>query len=127
MTIRRLLIIDDDAAIGQTISLIARRAGLETMATHTPEAFFKALASFEPTCIAVDLVMPQMDGVELMEQLANRQCRARIIITSGLGSDVLDAVGRTARENGLAIAGVLSKPFTPAALRELLEVGAEDM
>ncbi len=127
MTTGRLLIIDDDPAIGETISLIARRAGLETMATDTPDAFFEAFASFEPTHIALDLVMPQMDGVELMAQLAKRQCQARIIITSGLGSHVLDAVGRTARENGLTIAGILSKPFTPAALRELLDVAAENL
>jgi len=123
----RLLIIDDDPAIGQTISLIARRAGLESMATDSPDAFFEALGTFNPTHIALDLVMPRMDGVELMVQLARRRCQARIIITSGLGSRVLDAAGRTATENGLVIAGILSKPFVPAALRELLECAADDV
>lgn len=123
----RLLIIDDDPAIGQTICLIARRAGLEAMATDCPDAFFEALGTFDPTHIALDLVMPRMDGVELMVQLARRRCQARIIITSGLGSRVLDAAGRTASENGLVIAGILSKPFAPAALRELLESAAGEV
>lgn len=61
-----------------------------------------------------------MDGVQVMAKLARLACQAQIIITSGVGSRVLEAAGRSAAEHGLNIAGVLAKPFSPAQLRELL-------
>jgi len=116
----RLLILDDDPLIGQTILAIAESAGLEARYTETPEAFFLELDGWDPTHIALDLVMPEMDGVQVMVQLAQRGSRARLILTSGVGHRVLDAAGRSAAEHGLQIAGVLSKPFSPSALRGML-------
>lgn len=76
------------------------------------------------TCVRklalLDLVMPTMDGMQVIARLAKLSCRAKIIITSGVGSRVLDAAGRSAAEHGLDIAGVLAKPFSPSQLREML-------
>lgn len=117
---RRLLILDDDPLIGQTIQRIAEFAGLGVRFTTDPEEFFRFVDQWQPSHIALDLVMPEMDGVQVMTRLAERGCRARIVLTSGVGSRVLDAAGRSAAEHGLAIAGVLSKPFSSVALRNLL-------
>ncbi|HUG99467.1 MAG TPA: EAL domain-containing protein [Gammaproteobacteria bacterium] len=116
----KLLILDDEVTIAQTIATIAELAGLEARITTSPAEFFRQLEEWQPTRIALDLVMPEMDGVQVMAELSRRGCRARIIITSGVGSRVLDAAGRSAAEHGLRIAGMLSKPFSPAALRSLL-------
>jgi EAL domain-containing protein (putative c-di-GMP-specific phosphodiesterase class I)/ActR/RegA family two-component response regulator len=121
---KRLLILDDDAAIGQTIGYIAEAIGMEIRATTSASEFFDELDRWQPGHIALDLIMPDMDGVEVMVELARRDCRARIIITSGVGSRVLDAAGRSAVEHGLDIAGVLSKPFSPSRLKELLSKDA---
>lgn len=117
---RRLLILDDDPLIGATIQRIAEFEGLATHFTPDPNCFFDLLAEWQPTHIALDLVMPTMDGVQVMAKLAGLSCPAQIIITSGVGSRVLEAAGRSAAEHGLNIAGVLAKPFSPAQLRELL-------
>ncbi len=116
----RLLILDDDPLTGQTIQRIAEFAGLEVHFTTEPIEFFRILGEWNPTHIALDLIMPEMDGVQVITELARRRCQARIIITSGVGSRVLDAAGRSAAEHGLNIAGVLSKPFSPDSLRRLL-------
>ena len=116
----RVLILDDDPQVGKLFQLIAESVGAEARAmTHTQE-FFRAVADWDPTHVAIDLVMPEMDGVEVLVHLAAMHCGAKIIITSGLGTRVLDAAGRSADEHGLAIAGVLSKPFSAKALRALL-------
>ncbi|HVC02951.1 MAG TPA: EAL domain-containing response regulator [Steroidobacteraceae bacterium] len=116
----RLLILDDDAQIGKLIQVIAESAGVAArFLTHTDE-FFEAVEAWRPTHIAIDLVMPEMDGVEVLVKLAERGCTAKIIITSGVGTRVLDAAGRSANEHGLIIAGVMSKPFSPSTLRGLL-------
>ena len=120
MNEQRLLILDDDAMIGQMISYIATSMGMAAKTTTTAEAFFKTFEEWQPERIALDLVMPDMDGVQVLAELAKRHCQAHIIITSGVGPRVLDAAHRSAREHGLSIVGVLSKPFSPVALRKLL-------
>ena len=119
---RRLLILDDDPGVGQTIELIARASGFETRFTSSPEAFFQGVDEWRPDHIAIDLIMPEMDGVEVLARLAQRQCEARIIVTSGVDHRVLDAAGRSATERGLNIVGVLPKPFMPSALRKLFDL-----
>ena len=116
----RLLILDDDAAIGKMIELVAESAGFEARSTSQPDIFFRELDRWSPTHIAIDLIMPEMDGVEVVQLLADRECRAGIIITSGVGSRVLDAARRSAVEHGLDVMGVLAKPFLAEAVRRLL-------
>lgn len=116
----RLLIFDDDAAVGMTISAIAGTLNFETRSATEAEYFFQVLKAWIPTHIVLDLVMPGVDGIEALRMLGESKCRASIIITSGMGGRVLDAARRAAGEHGLAVAGVISKPFLAAALRTLL-------
>jgi DNA-binding response OmpR family regulator len=86
--------------IGQTIGYIAEAIGMEIRATTSASDFFDALDRWQPGRIVLDLIMPDMDGVEVLVELARRDCRAHIIITSGVGSRVLDAartLGRRTR------------------------------
>lgn len=117
---RRLLILDDDPLTGQTMKSIAERVGLEVRYTSSPADFFRTVAEWRPTHIALDLVMPEMDGIQVIQQLALLRCQSAIILTSGVGSRVLEAARRLADEHGLTITGVLAKPFTLADLRQLL-------
>ncbi len=116
----RLLILDDEAEIGEMICLLARSAGLEARSTIDPGTFFGLLESWDPTHICLDLVMPDMDGVEVIGALAKVHCRAKLIIVSGVNTRVIAAAERSAAEHGLIIAGTLSKPFRPDSLLDLL-------
>lgn len=122
----RLLILDDDAAVCRTLKAMAEAVGAQACICTRPAAFFEALAEWVPTHIALDLSMPDMDGVQVIAELANRGCTARIIISSGLDSKLLKAASRSAGENGLDIAGVLPKPFTLSLLRSLLREGGKE-
>jgi len=117
---QRVLVLDDDPQIGRTIARIAETAGISARHVEDAEAFFRLLEAWRPTHLVLDLVLPGMDGVEVLAHLAAHDCRARIIVSSGLGQRVLEAAGRTAAERGLDIAGVLPKPFSPSQLRGLL-------
>src|SRR5690606_9072148 len=78
----RVLILDDDAAVGETIGFAAEAIGMDVKSVTKPADFFRAADEWKPTHIILDLVMPEMDGVEIMRHLAARRCRARIIILS---------------------------------------------
>lgn len=120
----RLLVLDDDPAIGTLVRVITERAGVSCAVTETVHAFETQLDAFQPTHILLDLVMPRIDGMQVVTRLAERRCTAKLILTSGRGARVLDAAARAAREQGLRVAGVVAKPFRPRELREVL--AAED-
>jgi EAL domain-containing protein (putative c-di-GMP-specific phosphodiesterase class I)/FixJ family two-component response regulator len=120
MSASRLLILDDDPQVAETIAGVADAVGVGAKWTSDPGEFFEISRLWEPTHIALDLVMPAMDGVEVLGRLARTNCNSSIILISGMSEKVLQAARRAAREQGLTVAGVLTKPFSTTTLRELI-------
>jgi EAL domain-containing protein (putative c-di-GMP-specific phosphodiesterase class I)/ActR/RegA family two-component response regulator len=116
----RLLIVDDEASMGTLISRIAKGCGFDTKHAPTAQQGLELIASWQPTHLVLDLQMPDTDGIELLRELAALRCVARIVITSGHGSQVLNTALRLGIERGLAIEGTLPKPFEASALKTLL-------
>ncbi|MGV3590155.1 MAG: EAL domain-containing response regulator [Gammaproteobacteria bacterium] len=116
----KVLVLDDDPDICVTIQGIAELAGYETRATSSTSPFFLMYKEWEPSHVIIDLSLPGVDGIDILRQLARAAAEARVIITSGLGTRVLEAAGRAASEGGLAVNGLLPKPFSPSRLRSLL-------
>lgn len=116
----RLLILDDDPAIGQILQMAAKSAGVEAHWCEHVHTFFATLAHWEPTHVAIDLLMPDISGQEVLRRLAEAGCRAKVIVSSGLGAGELADALDEARSLGLQTAGVLQKPFSLAAVRALL-------
>jgi len=122
MSEHKLLILDDDELTGETIRNVAEYAGMSVQVTTTAKDFFVSLQAWQPSHIALDLIMPDMDGVEVLGALGEQQITAKIIITSGVGHQVLQAAARSAAAHGLNIVGILPKPFNPKAFRELIDL-----
>jgi EAL domain-containing protein (putative c-di-GMP-specific phosphodiesterase class I)/ActR/RegA family two-component response regulator len=119
----KVLILDDDEAVGAYISSCAEAAGFATRTVMDASEFLSYAVEWEPTHIVLDLIMPHTDGVEIVHELARRGCGARIILMSGADRRVLDAARRSSVEQGLVVIGVLSKPFRPDSLLSLLDNG----
>jgi len=120
MEVPRLLLIDDEPEIGSFLRTVAEGCGFQVTVTSAPEAFKSAYESVQPNVIALDLAIPGTDGIELLSFLAERGCRAKILILSGFDREILDAAQRLGEARGLDIAGVVAKPARPAQLRNLL-------
>ena len=116
----RLLIVDDEASMGTLIARVAKGCGFDTKHAPTATQGLELIASWQPTHLVLDLQMPGTDGIELLRHLAALHCGARIIIASGHGAQVLNTAQRLGKERGLAIEGVLQKPFEAGDLRSLL-------
>lgn len=117
---KTLLILDDDPLLGKTIQTLAQHIGLKAQFCQTPSDFFHLLEVWQPDYLAIDLIMPQMDGVQVLLELARRNCNAQVILTSGAGQQILSAAARSAAAHQLKILGVLAKPFNTQSFRELL-------
>lgn len=118
----RVLVLDDDPLVARTIGSAVEAMGIQCRLVTRPEGFFDLLDRWEPTHILVDLMMPDMDGLEIMAELADRRCPARIVIISGVGSSALDAAKRIAERKGLRVE-VLSKPIRQSNLKDVLGAG----
>ena len=63
---KRLLVIDDEPEIGEFVRKVATGLGYEVRVTTDGHAFQDAYRELRPTTIVMDMVMPEMDGNELI-------------------------------------------------------------
>lgn len=117
---RRLLILDDEELVGIMIDTIGRLAGFATRVTTTPQACLDEALAWQPQFIVIDLTLPTMTGEDVLRALGGAGCGARIVVSSGADRARLEAAVQLGSDVGLAMAGILPKPFSPAALRGLL-------
>jgi EAL domain-containing protein (putative c-di-GMP-specific phosphodiesterase class I)/CheY-like chemotaxis protein len=116
---QRILVIDDEPDVGKLVCAAAQAMSLHCAATTDALTFLKELTP-DITLILLDLMMPGMDGVELLRQLAQQECKAGIILMSGVGSRVLETAEQLAQTLGLSIVGHLNKPFRLKELQNML-------
>jgi EAL domain-containing protein (putative c-di-GMP-specific phosphodiesterase class I)/ActR/RegA family two-component response regulator len=106
----RILVIDDDTVVGEVINASAQAMGLQCIVTREPDSFSNLLGS-DATLILLDLMMPDMDGIEVLRHLGAMQCNARIVLMSAMDRRVIETVEKLAQSLGLSIVGRLDKPF----------------
>jgi EAL domain-containing protein (putative c-di-GMP-specific phosphodiesterase class I)/FixJ family two-component response regulator len=126
MAKKTLLVIDDEVDVGEFVSVAAEAMGFECAATIDAAEFLRILTP-ETTTVLLDLMMPGMDGIELLRLLSERKCKANIILMSGVGKRVLETAEQLAQVLGLSIVGRLQKPFRLAQLEEILEKTSEPL
>src|SRR5579859_3313010 len=115
----RIVLIDDDRVVGEIVSALAKAMGLQCEITRTSDEFFSRVGP-DTTLILLDLVMPDMDGIEILRLLGERNCRAHIILMSGINIRVIETAKKLAESLGLTVVGHLQKPFPIGQLQALL-------
>ena len=75
-------LIDDDPGVLKALSRIVRTAGYETISYSSPRDFLRDHDSSTPGCAVVDLTMPELDGLEVQQSLAESGAGRRSCFTS---------------------------------------------
>lgn len=119
---RRLLLVDDEIEFGEIIERIASKLDYDVCKTTRPSEFQQKYDEFQPTHIFLDMIMPEMDGIELLDWLAQRGCTAKIIVISGYNAHYANSAKATAEGTGLDVVATLSKPFSVSAVRSILSL-----
>ena len=117
---KRLLVIDDERSICEFVQRVAETEGFEVLTAITHEQFKAAYDSFRPSAILLDLMMPHVDGVALLANLAERNCTAQLMIMSGYHPELLNSSRRLGSNYALDVRGTLRKPFGVAELKDAL-------
>ncbi len=107
----KILLVDDESAITENLAPILERAGLHvTIAAEGEEALQKA-AEVSPDLVILDILMPKMDGRDVLRQLRHEGNWTPVILLTQVGDSVERAM---ALEEGAD--DYLNKPFDPHEL-----------
>ncbi|MBA2457915.1 MAG: response regulator, partial [Gemmatimonadales bacterium] len=103
-----VLIVDDDAGLRQSLSLLLQEAGYAAVAEGDPEQALRRAAADAFDLILCDVRMPKMDGVSFLRRYRAEGGSALLIMMSGHGTE--DSALAAMREGAY---DYLHKPFRP--------------
>jgi CheY-like chemotaxis protein len=112
-TKRKILVVDDERVIAETLTIILNQAGFEARAVFSGESAVNSLDDFKPNLLLSDVMMSGMTGIEAAMITRTKLPLCKILLFSGQAatSDLLES----ARERGHEFE-VLTKPIHPTDL-----------
>ncbi len=116
----RVLIIDDNKDFRQTIARMLAESGCEiSHACNGAEGMARLREKPPTSAVIVDLIMPEMEGIETIREI--RRIDAKIPIIAMSGSVPMSAVAYLSAALKLGADCALRKPFRKAELLDLLK------
>lgn len=111
-----VFVVDDDRSIRESLGGLIRSAGwrVETFATATE--FLERAVPVEPSCLVLDVGLPDLSGMELQRELVAASRVVPIIFLTGQGD-----IPMTVQAMKAGAVGFLTKPFQEKELLELIE------
>jgi EAL domain-containing protein (putative c-di-GMP-specific phosphodiesterase class I) len=124
LSIGSLLIVDDSLVQRAQAVALCRDLGVQMIyeaASGTEALELLSLLVLPPDLMIIDLEMPTMDGVELIEQLHQRQLLIPLIVSSSRELVLIQTVETMARNLGLPTLASIQKPLRIEALKSAFE------
>jgi FixJ family two-component response regulator len=76
----QVAIVDDDDSVRKALSRLLRSAGMDPESFDSGEMFLESLCDRQPDCLLVDVCMPGMDGLELLQRMTDADCHVPAIV-----------------------------------------------
>ena len=115
-----VFVVDDDSVALDSVSWLVRSAGLRVEAFKSASEFLDAVKVDRPGCLLLDIRMPEMDGLDLQQKLAERGSSLPVIIITGYGN-----VSQVTRAFIQGAVGFLEKPVQDKVLIGLIRKAME--
>jgi len=122
---KKLLIVDDEEEFRELARVAAERVGFDVTDTSNATDFKRAFKSQEPTTVLLDVIMPETDGVELIQWLATQKCRASIVVATGYSENYTEMIQKLGDALGLESISILRKPASISDLRRAITANNE--
>ncbi len=107
----RILLVEDDPAMSRTIELMLRSEGMVVDATDLGEDAIEIAKLYDYDMVLLDLMLPDMDGMEVLRRLRNARVGTPVLILSGLSEPE-----NKVRGLGSGADDYLTKPFDKSEL-----------
>ena len=117
---RRILIIDDERPILLTLEALLGRHGFETETAATAAAGLKALKNKPASLVLLDLQLPDVQGLEMLDQIKAERPEMPVIVLTAHDTlnNAIESIKRGAYH-------FVSKPYAPEELLSLVEKALE--
>jgi two-component system, OmpR family, alkaline phosphatase synthesis response regulator PhoP len=106
----KILVVDDEPSIVNLITAYLKPEGYEVHTAGDGEAGLKAARAFQPDLIVLDIMLPGLDGLEVLSRL-RRESDVYIILLTARTEEMDKVVGLTVGADDY-----VSKPFSPREL-----------
>ncbi len=114
---KRILVVDDDRTVADTLSLIFQKSGFDVRTAYSAHEAIRSARTFAPDLMLCDIDMPGRDGVALMGDIGHELPLCRILVLTGFYSSI-QRVRERARTLRRPVS-ILTKPCQPVdVLRE---------
>jgi len=114
----RILVVDDNPQIARLVEFRLAREGHEVVVVHSGAEAIASAAARRPDLVVLDIMMPGMDGYEVLRTFRDRRDLAfvPVILLSGLGEEhhVVQGLKSGAQD-------YMTKPFSPSELAARVE------
>jgi CheY-like chemotaxis protein len=112
---RRILIVDDESPIADTLQMIFRMQRYDARVAYSAESAVELIAEWKPDLVILDVILPQMNGIDLAIVIKENYPKCHIILFSGHAntSMLLDEAVRKGHNFE-----VLAKPVLPDVMLE---------
>ena len=112
---RKVLIVDDEATIARTLSIIFKNRGFDARAAYSAEEALQVMQNWEPEIAIIDVCLPAMNGIDLAILLMNTHPKCKLVLFSGQPRSA-ELSDQAAKEGHLF--EILAKPVHPDVLLE---------
>jgi CheY-like chemotaxis protein len=112
---RRVLIVDDEMAIADTLALIFKTQRYEVRTAYSAERAIETLAEWQPNLAILDVILPEMNGIDLAIVIKDNYAACHVLLFSGHANTamLLEEAGRKGHQFE-----VLAKPVHPNLMLE---------
>lgn len=122
MNVPIVYLVDDDAAVRDSLGLLCETAGLKVESYGSAEAFLEAYRPGQPGCLVLDVRMGGMSGPELHAELTRRGCPLPVIYLSGHGD-----IPMTVKAIKAGAMDFLTKPVSGAEFLERVQAALQQV
>lgn len=112
----KVLVVDDAIFMRKMISDILVSHGMEVVGeAETGAGAVEKYAQLQPDLVTMDIIMPEMNGIDAVKNIIAADSQAKIVMCSALGQQALvqDALAAGAKD-------FLIKPFNPSRVIEVV-------
>jgi two-component system response regulator YcbB len=117
---KKLLVIDDQTGITKVVELIAKQLGLNARSVNSPSQAIDVFLAFKPHVVMLDMIMPEKDGIDVLNEILLTGHPVKIVLTSGFSESYLRLAEGVAKFHENPNVSILRKPFRREELIKLL-------
>lgn len=115
-----VFVIDDDEAVRDSLRSLFRSVGLQVAVFESTRAFLKSSLPNVPSCLVLDVRLPDISGLEFQDKLAKERIKIPITFITGYGD-----IPMTVKALKAGAVGFLTKPVRDEELLDAVRLGLD--